>query len=61
MPCDLALCTAAVTALKQNRGYYVAISSAEDQVSILSDVNISKHALNRLFEFIALGSFLFFN
>ena len=30
------------------------------QVGIISDMNISKHALNRLVECIVLGSFLFF-
>ena len=48
-------------ALEQSRGYYVAISSIGAQVRIPgnSDMNISKHALNRLVEFIVLGSFLF--
>ncbi|KAN0132192.1 NAD(P)-binding protein [Lactarius tabidus] len=47
---------AAATALEQSRGYYVAISSIGAQVRIpgISDMNISKHALNRLIEFIVL-------
>ena len=52
--------SAAATALEQSRGYCVAISSVGAQVRIpgISDMNISKHALNRLVEFIVLGSFL---
>jgi hypothetical protein len=53
--------SAAATALEQSRGCYVAISSVGAQVRIpgISDMNISKHALNRFIEFIVLGSFLF--
>ena len=49
-----------MTALKQNRGYYVVISSVGDQVSIFNDLNISNHTLNRPVECIVLCSFLFF-
>jgi hypothetical protein len=56
----LTYCSAAATALEQSRGYYVALSSIGAQIRIpgISDMNISKHALNRLIEFIVLGSFL---
>ena len=53
------LASAAATALEQNRGYYVAISSVGAQVRNpgTSDANMSKHAVNRLIEFIVLGPF----
>ena len=51
--------SAAATALEQSRGYYVAISSVGAQIRNpgTSDANMSKHAVNRLIEFIVLGSF----
>ncbi|KAI9435091.1 NAD-P-binding protein [Lactarius indigo] len=47
---------AAATALEQSRGYYVAISSVGAQIRNpgTSDANMSKHAVNRLIEFIVL-------
>jgi len=47
---------AAATALEQSRGYYVAISSVGAQVRNpgTSDASMSKHAVNRLIEFITL-------
>jgi NAD(P)-dependent dehydrogenase (short-subunit alcohol dehydrogenase family) len=54
--------SAAVTALEQSRGYYVAISSVGAQVRNpgTSDASMSKHVVNRLIEFIVLGSFCSF-
>jgi hypothetical protein len=58
---DVALSTAAATALEESRGYCVAISSIGAQIRNpgSSDANMSKHAMNRLIEFIVLGSFCF--
>jgi hypothetical protein len=52
--------SAAIRALKETRGYVVALSSVGAQLRIpgSSDANISKHAVNRLIEFVALGEFL---
>jgi hypothetical protein len=49
-----------VRALKETRGYVVALSSvgAQLRISGSSDANISKHAVNRLVEFVALGEFV---
>jgi NAD(P)-dependent dehydrogenase (short-subunit alcohol dehydrogenase family) len=51
--------SAAVRALEKTRGYVVALSSVGAQLRIpgSSDANISKHAVNRLVEFITLGEF----
>lgn len=56
---DAILTSAAATALEQSGGYFVATSTGGAQVRIpgTSDMNISKHAVNRLIEFIVLGSF----
>ena len=50
--------SAAVLALEQSHGYFVAISSVGAQVRNpgTSDASMSKHVVNRLIEFIALGS-----
>ena len=55
------LASAAAAALEQSHGYYVAISSVGAQVRNpgTSDANMSKHAVNRLIEFIVLGLFHF--
>jgi hypothetical protein len=52
------LISATAAALELSRGYFVATSSGGAQVRIpgTSDMNISKHAVNRLIEFIVLGS-----
>jgi hypothetical protein len=49
-----------VHALKKTHGYVVALSSVGAQLRIpgSSDANISKHAVNRLIEFVALGEFV---
>ena len=49
--------SAAATALEQSRGYCVAISGILVRAPGTSDANVSKHALNRLVEYITLGSF----
>ena len=53
--------SAAATALEQSHGYYVAISSVGAQVRNpgTSDASMSKHAVNRLIEFITLGPLFF--
>ena len=51
----LAYHSAAVTALEQSNGYYVAISGRQDFKAGTSDAHISKHAVDRLVEFIVLG------
>ena len=55
--------SAAATALEQSHGYFVATSASGAQVRVpgASDMNISKHAVNRLVEFIVLGSFRLFH
>ena len=52
--------SAAVRAIKETHGYVVALSSVGAQLRIpgSSDANISKHAVNRLVEFVALGQFI---
>jgi hypothetical protein len=56
-----ALSSAAATALEESGGYCEAISSVGAQIRNpgSSDANMSKHAVNRLIEFIVLGSFCF--
>jgi len=45
---------AAASPLEQSRGYYVAISGRQDLKAGTSDAHISKHAVDRLIEFIVL-------
>jgi hypothetical protein len=49
--------SAAIPALEKTQGYVVALSSVGAQLRFpgISDANISKHAVNRLIEFVALG------
>ena len=49
--------SATVTALQASNGYFIAIASTGAQLRVpgASDYCISKHALNRLVEFVALG------
>jgi len=46
--------SASVTALQAPNGYFIAITSTGARVPGASDYCVSKHALNRLIEFVAL-------
>ena len=49
--------SASVTALQATNGYFIATTSTGAQLRVpgASDYCVSKHALNRLIEFVALG------
>jgi hypothetical protein len=53
--------SASVLALQESKGYFIAVSSAGAQLRVpgASDYCTSKHAVNRLVEFIAIGVFSF--